>query len=39
MLNKSSRDENEGAYHRGEGPLCDPGFEVLLGGSARVVRG
>ena len=22
-----------------EGPLCDPGFELLLGGSARVVRG
>ena len=22
-----------------EGPLCDPGSEVLLGGSARVVRG
>ena len=22
-----------------EGPLCDPGSELLLGGSARVVRG
>ena len=23
----------------GEGPLCDPGSELLLGGIARVVRG
>ena len=22
-----------------EGPLCDPGSELLLGGSARTVRG
>ena len=22
-----------------EGPLCDPGSELLLGGSARVARG
>ena len=23
----------------GEGPLCDPGSELLLGGRARVLRG
>ena len=41
MLN-SSRGENEGTYRRvvwrgEEGPLFDPGSELLLGGSARVV--
>ena len=38
---KSSRDKNEGTYRvvgRGEeGPLCDPGSELLLGGRARIV--
>ena len=41
MLN-SSRDKNERhVVGRGEeGPLCDPGSELLLlGGSARVMRG
>ena len=35
------RDKNEGTHCGGEGekgPLCDPGSELLLGGSARVVR-
>ena len=40
---KSSRDKDEGAYRSGdvgeEGALCDPGSELLLGGSTRVVRG
>ena len=38
MLN-FSRDKNEGTYRSGggeEGPLCDPGSELLLGGRARV---
>ena len=38
----SSRDKNEARTVMGrgeEGPLCDPGSELLLGGSARVVRG
>ena len=40
---KSSRDKNEGTYRSregGEGPLCDPGSELLLlllRGRARVV--
>ena len=42
MLN-SCRDKIGGTYRSGEGgekgPLCDPGSELLLGGSARVVRG
>ena len=42
MLNYS-RDRNEGRYRSGEGgeegPLCDPGSELPLGGRARVVRG
>ena len=48
MLN-NSRDKNEGTYRIGkartvlgreeEGPLCNPGSELLLGGSARVVQG
>ena len=40
MLNYS-RDKNEGTYRSGrgeEGPLYGPGSELLLGGSARVVR-
>ena len=36
-------DEHEGTYRSGysggEGPPCDPGSELLLGGRARVVRG
>ena len=42
MLKNYSRDQNEGdaVVGRGEeGPLCDPGSELLLGGSTRVVRG
>ena len=39
----SSRDKNKGAYRSGvwgeKGPLCDPGSELRLGGSARVVQG
>ena len=40
----SSRDKNEGTQRtvvgRGEeGPLCEPGSELLQGGSARVVGG
>ena len=43
MLN-IARDETEDTYRSGEGEggggaLCDPGSELLLGGSARVVRG
>ena len=42
MLNYS-RDKDEDTYRieeGEEGPLCDPGSEFLLGGSARrVVRG
>lgn len=47
MLNYS-REKNEGAYRSrdgGEGPLCeegplrDPGSEILLGGTATVVQG
>ena len=38
MLNYS-RDKHEGTYccsgEGGEGPLCDPGSELLLGGSTR----
>ena len=36
------RDNNEGTRRSGEGeegPVCDPGSELLLGGSARAVRG
>ena len=39
MLNYS-REKIEGTYRSGEGeegPLCDPGSELLLGGRARVV--
>ena len=39
---RSSRDNKESTYRSGaggEGPLCDPGSELLLGGSAREVRG
>ena len=38
----SSRDKNEGTCgsgEGGEGPLCDPGSEILLGGSAIVAPG
>ena len=38
---KYSRDRNEGTYRSGEGgegPHCDPGFELLLGGNVRVVE-
>ena len=44
-MSTSSRDKNEGTQHGvvvgmgKEGPLCDPGSELLLGGSARVVGG
>ena len=42
-MSNSSREKNEGTYRSGNGggesPLCDPGSELLLGGSARVVRG
>ena len=43
------RDKNEGTHHsvvgrRQEGPLCDPGSELLLGGRegescARIING
>ena len=39
MLNS----KNEGTYRSGEGggegPLRDPGSELILGGNARVLRG
>ena len=38
----SSRDKNEGTHLSGrgeEGPLCDPGSELPVGGRARVARG
>ena len=41
MLNffRDRNDENDGTYRGGEGgkegPLCDPGSDLLLGGRAR----
>ena len=43
VLAAEGDNKNEGTYRcsgRGEkGPLCNPGSELLLGGSARAVRG
>ena len=33
------RESYSGKGEKEEGPLCDPGSELLLGGSARLVRG
>ena len=42
MLNYYHRNKNEGANRseegRGEGPLCDLGFELLLGQRAKEER-